>query len=83
MKSNEDTVKAAISDILGISPADIELEQQLARDLDADSLDVVEVVMALEDEFDIAIPDEEVTSLDVTVQELLSAVERCLKEPKS
>ncbi|HZJ84300.1 MAG TPA: acyl carrier protein [Syntrophomonadaceae bacterium] len=55
-----DRVKNIIIEELGVSDEDnITLETSLADDLDADSLDAVEIIMALEDEFDISIPDED------------------------
>lgn len=53
-------IKEIIADQLGIDNVDIiTLETSLMEDLEADSLDAVEVIMALEDEFGIEIPDEE------------------------
>lgn len=53
-------VKAIIIEQLSIDDSDnITLETSLSEDLEADSLDAVEVIMALEDEFGIEIPDEE------------------------
>ncbi len=53
-------IKEIIAEQLGIDNADtITLETSLIEDLEADSLDAVEVIMALEDEFGIEIPDEE------------------------
>ncbi|MBZ4663544.1 MAG: acpP [Caloramator sp.] len=52
-------VKERISEVLGIDPEDITMESSFMDDLGADSLDVVELIMALEDEFDLEIPDEE------------------------
>ena len=53
-------VKSIIADQLGIDDLDtITMETSLVEDLEADSLDAVEVIMALEDEFGIEIPDEE------------------------
>jgi acyl carrier protein len=52
-------VKERISDILGAEPDDITLESSFVDDLGADSLDIVELIMALEEEFDIEIPDED------------------------
>lgn len=52
-------IRDIIVEQLGLDTADIlSMETSLKEDLDADSLDAVEVVMALEDEFDIEIPDE-------------------------
>jgi acyl carrier protein len=52
-------IKERISDILGVDPDDITMESSFMDDLGADSLDVVELIMALEEEFEIEIPDEE------------------------
>lgn len=53
-------VKNIIGDILEIDDLEsITMETSIMNDLDADSLDAVEVMMALEDEFDIEIPDED------------------------
>jgi len=51
-------VKAIIVDQLGVDEEDITLETSFS-DLNADSLDIVELIMAFEEEFDIDIPDEE------------------------
>lgn len=52
-------VKAIISEQLGVDEADITMESSFIEDMGADSLDIVELVMALEEEFDIVIPDED------------------------
>ena len=52
-------VKAIISEQLGVDEADVIMESSFIEDLGADSLDIVELVMALEEEFDIVIPDED------------------------
>lgn len=52
-------VKERISDILGVESDDIKMESSFVDDLGADSLDIVELIMALEEEFEIEIPDEE------------------------
>jgi acyl carrier protein len=51
-------VKKIVSEQLGVEEADVKPEASFANDLGADSLDTVELVMALEEEFDIEIPDE-------------------------
>ena len=48
---------------LDVEPSDITLETDIANDLGADSLDVVELAMAVEDEFGVEIPDEEIEGL--------------------
>ena len=52
-------VKEITVDQLGADEGDVTLEASFIDDLDADSLDIVELMMALEEEFDIEIPDEE------------------------
>lgn len=54
----ESRVKEVIAENLGVVAADIKLENSLEDDLGADSLDAVELVMSLEDEFEIDVPDE-------------------------
>lgn len=53
-----DEVRAIIVERLGVEEASVTLEASFKDDLHADSLDVVEMVMAFEDAFDIEIPDE-------------------------
>ena len=50
-------VKAIIVEQLGVAEASVEMEASFIDDLGADSLDIVELVMALEEEFDMEIPD--------------------------
>ena len=52
-------IQKIISEQLGIDSDEIKLESSFVDDLGADSLDIVELIMALETEFDIEIPDEE------------------------
>jgi len=55
----DDKIKEAIIDKLGVEEAQITPEASFIDDLGADSLDTVELIMALEEEFDLEIPDEE------------------------
>jgi acyl carrier protein len=57
-------VKAIVSDKLSISEDQVTEDASFTEDLGADSLDTVELVMALEDEFDMDIPDEDAEKLD-------------------
>jgi len=57
--SVEEKVKEIIIDQLGVDEKQVSPEASFIDDLGADSLDTVELVMALEEEFDIEIPDEE------------------------
>ncbi|MEG2338461.1 MAG: acyl carrier protein [Clostridium sp.] len=58
-----DKVKERISEVLGVEADDITKESTFIDDLGADSIDLVELVMALEEEFEIQIPDEEVARI--------------------
>ena len=60
-----------ITEQLGVKEEDIIDEAKLIEDLGADSLDVVELVMALEEEFDIEIPDDAAEKI-LTVKDILS-----------
>jgi len=60
-----DKVKKIITDILNCDEDSITMETDLLKDLDADSLDAVEIVMAVEDTYDIVVPDEDVPGLTV------------------
>ena len=57
--SVEEKVKEVIVDQLGVDEKQVKSEASFIDDLGADSLDTVELVMALEEEFDIEIPDED------------------------
>jgi acyl carrier protein len=56
-------INEAIIDKLGVEESQITLEASFIDDLGADSLDTVELIMALEEEFDLEIPDEDAESL--------------------
>ena len=62
-KSIEERVKKIIVDQLGVQPDQVTPEAKFIEDLGADSLDTVELVMALEEEFGNEIPDEEAEKL--------------------
>jgi acyl carrier protein len=56
-------VRQVVSQQLGVEVADLREEASILDDLGADSLDVVELVMALEEEFDVEVPDADVESM--------------------
>lgn len=58
-----DKVKEIIVDKLGIEESEVVADASFIEDLGADSLDIVDLVMALEEEFDLDIPDEEAQNL--------------------
>ena len=55
----ESRVRAIIADQLGVAEEEIKTESRFIEDLGADSLDIVELIMAMEEEFETEIPDEE------------------------
>lgn len=61
-------VKEIIVEQLGVAPEEVTNEASFINDLGADSLDTVELVMALEEEFDMEIPDEEAEKLQTVGQ---------------
>lgn len=67
MSSIEERVAKIIVEQLGVKPEEIKPEASFVEDLGADSLDTVELVMALEEEFETEIPDEEAEKIS-TVQ---------------
>ena len=67
-------VKEIVSDQLDTPKDDISSESSFVDDLKADSLDIVELVMALEDEFDIKIPDEDYDRIK-TVGDVISYID--------
>ena len=67
-------IQQIIVEQLDIEPDEITLESNLIKDLEADSLDAVEIVTAIEDEFDIEIPDEKAEEF-TTVGSIVEYVE--------
>ena len=59
MSSIEERVKKIVAEQLGVKEEEVKTEASFVEDLGADSLDTVELVMALEEEFETEIPDEE------------------------
>ena len=66
-------VKSILSEQLDIAESDIKAESLIAEDLGADSLDVVDLLMSLEDEFEVEIPDEEIENIK-TVGDLVNYI---------
>jgi|TARA_R110002072_G_scaffold4663_3_gene32442 acyl carrier protein len=67
MSSIEERVKKIVCEQLGVKEEDVKTSSSFVEDLGADSLDTVELVMALEEEFETEIPDEEAEKI-TTVQ---------------
>ena len=71
-------VKKIVAEQLGVNEADIKNESSFVDDLGADSLDTVELVMALEEEFECEIPDEEAEKI-TNVQQAIDYVKAHVK----
>lgn len=77
MANIEDKVKALIADYLGIDESEVTNDKRFEQDLDADSLDVVELTMMFEKEFQINITDDEMKEF-VTVGDAVECVTKQL-----
>lgn len=73
MSSIEERVKKIVAEQLSVSDEQVTNEASFVDDLGADSLDTVELVMALEEEFEADIPDEEAEKI-VTVQDAIDFI---------
>ncbi len=78
MSDIEQRVKKIVAEQLGSNEDDVKTESSFVDDLGADSLDTVELVMALEEEFDCEIPDEEAEKI-TTVQLAIDYINTNLK----
>lgn len=67
-------VKEILADQLDINPNDIELTSSLADDLGADSLDAIDIVMTIEDQYSIEVPDEVIEAMK-TVEDIVGFIE--------
>lgn len=73
MENIEQRVKKIVAEQLGVNETDVKNESSFVNDLGADSLDTVELVMALEEEFETEIPDEEAEKI-ATVQQAIDFI---------
>ena len=71
-------IQKIIADVLNIEPEKITMESAFVDDLNADSLDVLQIVMGIEDEFDIKIPDEAAEKI-VTVADAVNEIKSAVK----
>lgn len=67
-------VKDIIIEQLQVDESEVTMDTNLMKDLSADSLDAVEIIMAIEDEFDIEVPDEDAEKFQ-TVSDIVNYVE--------
>jgi acyl carrier protein len=72
-------VKKIVAEQLGVNEADIKNESSFVDDLGADSLDTVELIMALEEEFECEVPDEDAEKI-TTVQQAIDYVSANIKK---
>jgi acyl carrier protein len=73
-KSIEEKVKDIIVEQLGVNPDQVTSQASFIEDLGADSLDIVELVMAFEEEFGVEVPDEDAEKLQ-TVGDVIKYIE--------
>ena len=79
MAAVEEKVKKIICDQLNVPQEEVVLSASFVDDLGADSLDQVELIMAIEEEFDISIPDEDAEKIR-TVQDAVGYIKKALGE---
>ncbi|MEN9455565.1 MAG: hypothetical protein RL210_1084 [Pseudomonadota bacterium] len=79
MENIEQRVRKIVAEQLGVNESEIKNESSFVEDLGADSLDTVELVMALEEEFECEIPDEDAEKI-TTVQQAIDYVNTHLKK---
>ncbi len=77
MSEIESKVKAIIVDKLGVDESQVTLDASFAADLNADSLDTVELIMEFEKEFNITIPDEDTQKI-ATVGDAVAYIEKAV-----
>ncbi len=75
----EEKVIQVVSEQLSVDKGEVKRDTSFVNDLNADSLDIVELVMELEDEFDLTIPDEEAEKLS-TVGEAVDYIQKHLED---
>jgi len=73
-----DDVRDVVVEQLSVAPDAVKLESKIIEDLGADSLDVVELVMALEEKFEVEIPDSDAEKL-ITINDVVSYIEKLNK----
>ena len=70
-------LKKVIADVLNVDPDEITMETTFADDLGADSLDVFQIIMGIEEEFDIEVPPEEAEKIS-TVEEAVTLIKSAI-----
>lgn len=73
-----DKLKQVIASVLSVDPKEITMETTFMEDLGADSLDIFQIIMGIEEEFDIEIPAEKVEHI-TTVEEAVNLMKSAIK----
>ena len=73
-------MKEIIADQLGVSEDEVTLEASFKEDLDADSLDLFELVMALEEEYDVEIPSDDLAELNTVGDVINYLKDKCVED---
>lgn len=77
--SVETRVKRIVAEVTGVDESEIKRESKFIDDLGVESLDIVEMIAAMEEEFDIEIPEEEAEK-NITVGQAIDYIEKKLRE---
>ena len=72
-------LKKIIAEVLNVDPDEITMETTFVEDLGADSLDIFQIIMGIEEEFDIEIPNEEAEKI-VTVGDAVEQIKKAVSE---
>lgn len=72
-------LRKIVSEVLSVDPREITPETTFADDLGADSLDLLQIVMGMEESFNIHLPEEDLTDI-VTVQDAIDKIQKAVNE---
>ncbi|MCC7192019.1 MAG: acyl carrier protein [Phycisphaeraceae bacterium] len=81
-KEIEEKVISIVADQMGVDKGEISRDTSFVQDLNADSLDTVELVMEFEDEFETSIPDEQAEKIQ-TVGQAIDYIKQHMNKPKA
>jgi acyl carrier protein len=74
-----DRVSAIVTRLLSVEPTQVELKADFSKDLGADSLDIVELILSFEEEFNIVIPDEAASEIS-TIEQAVKYIAKKINE---
>ena len=78
MSDTATKVKAIIVDKLGVDEAEVSPEASFTNDLGADSLDIIELIMSVEEKFNLQIPDDKIRRME-KVEDIINYIKQCKK----